>query len=164
MNQLTGRTFCISAIRCLSSLIASLEISPLYRNNGNPSSTSELRKGVCPSRNSNIAIGYLSLSTIKNRFSFTTTSSGANSCLSILKNEPSFLVNEFNSRIRSASVAYMTFCRCLSVYVNDRLCCFGLSSIVLGAVLRPSQKPIPKIININIKSPMISPNHYMGAL
>ena len=142
MNQLTGRTFCISAIRCLSSFIASLEISPLYKNNGNPSSTSELRNGVCPSRNSNIAIGYLSLSTIKNLFCLTTTSSAG--ALQI-------------------SCVYMTFCRCLSVYVNDRLCGLGFSSIGLGAVLRPSQKPIPKIININIKSPRISPNHYLGA-
>ncbi|ENV60167.1 hypothetical protein F950_02729 [Acinetobacter soli NIPH 2899] len=156
------RFSCIAKICSLSSLIASLEINPLYKNKGIPSSTSEFLKGVCPSRYSNIAIGYLSSSAIKNLFSLTITSCFANSCLRTLRNDPSFLLNEFNSLIRSASVSYLIFSFCLSLYVRVLVLTF-LTSIFFGAVTRPIKKPKPKIIIMNINSPIISPKLYIGA-
>ena len=49
-NQFRGIAF-ISAMRFLSSRIAVVDINPLYKNNGNPSSTSEFLSCLCPSLN-----------------------------------------------------------------------------------------------------------------
>lgn len=109
-------------------------------------------------------MGYLSISTIKNRFCLTMTSFGENSCRSNLKNALSFFDNAFSSLIQSASVAYITFNRCLSLNVYVRTLYFASGFYgFLGAVMRPSQKLRPHKNNTKIKSPMISPNQSVSA-
>lgn len=164
LNQFKGDKR-ISLMRCKSSLIASLEISPLYTKIGNPSSMSFVLNACFPSLYSKIATGNLSVSTKKNLLFLTMISYPTISLINNRMNFPSFVESKFNSLILSASDLYMTFsaCRWLKEYIGvceyfvlSRFACFG-------AVFRPIQNPIPKTINIKIKFPMITP-FLLGAL